>query len=128
MPDSPTDVVLRFCGFWRARDVDAIVGGVTDDCVYHNIPMDPVVGPEAIRAFIEGFTTGVDGIEFKMLNVAADGDVVLTERVDVFTYPDNVIELPVMGTFEVRDGKIAAWRDYFDVNQFMSQMKAPPEG
>ena len=27
-----------------------------------------------------------------------------------------------MGTFEVDDGKITAWRDYFDMNQFMSQM------
>ena len=25
-----------------------------------------------------------------------------------------------MGTFEVVDGKITAWRDYFDMNQFMS--------
>ena len=29
-----------------------------------------------------------------------------------------------MGTFEVADGKITAWRDYFDMNQFMSQMPA----
>jgi limonene-1,2-epoxide hydrolase len=47
---------------------------------------------------------------------------VLTERVDVFTTPTATIELPVMGTFEVVDGKIAAWRDYFDLNQFMSQL------
>jgi limonene-1,2-epoxide hydrolase len=29
-----------------------------------------------------------------------------------------------MGTFELRDGKIAAWRDYFDLNQYMSQLQA----
>jgi len=29
----------------------------------------------------------------------------------------------VMGTFEVRDGKIAAWRDYFDLNTYMSQLQ-----
>jgi limonene-1,2-epoxide hydrolase len=55
-------------------------------------------------------------------NLVAEGDVVLTERVDVFHLPGKAIELPVMGTFEVRGGKIAAWRDYFDLNQFMSQM------
>ena len=127
MAATPTEVVKAFCDAWGARDIDAIVGAVTDDCVYHNIPMDPVVGPEAIRTFIEGFTTGVDKIEFRMLNLAASGDVVFTERVDVFTYPDNTVELPVAGVFEVRDGKIAAWRDYFDVNMFMSQM-APAGG
>jgi limonene-1,2-epoxide hydrolase len=57
-------------------------------------------------------------------NIVADGDVVLTERVDVFVLPNGKVELPVMGTFEVRDGKIAAWRDYFDMKQFMDQMTA----
>ena len=53
---------------------------------------------------------------------AADGPVVMTERVDVFKLADKSFELPVMGVFEVSDGKITAWRDYFDMNQFTSQM------
>jgi limonene-1,2-epoxide hydrolase len=47
---------------------------------------------------------------------------VMTERVDVFKLPHKTFELPVMGTFEIRDGKIKAWRDYFDTNQFSSRM------
>ena len=62
-----------------------------------------------------------------MVNIVANGDTVLTERVDVFQLPNAVIELPVMGTFEVRDGKIAAWRDYFDLNQYMSQLQGASE-
>ena len=46
----------------------------------------------------------------------------LTERVDVFTLPGKSFELQVMGTFEVSGGKINAWRDYFDMNQFTSRM------
>ena len=47
----------------------------------------------------------------------------MTERTDVFFAGPKTIELPVMGTFEVTDdGKISAWRDYFDMNQFMSQL------
>jgi len=68
------------------------------------------------------FTTGVERIEFRVLNLVADGNVVMTERVDVFTLPNKAVELPVMGIFEVRDGKIAKWRDYFDLNQYMSQL------
>lgn len=119
---APAEVVRRFCDAWAEGDQDALLGFFTADAVYHNIPLDPVTGVDAIRATIAGFTGGVDKIEFRVLNLAADGDVVLTERVDVFTTPNRSIELPVMGTFEVRDGKIAAWRDYFDLNQFMSQM------
>jgi limonene-1,2-epoxide hydrolase len=118
--DSPAEVVRRFCASWADGDLDAIVGAFTDDAVYHNIPIDPVTGPEAIRTFIEGFLGGVDTVTFEVHHIAAAGDVVLTERVDVFEAPGKRIELPVMGTFEVRDGRIAAWRDYFDLQQFMS--------
>ena len=58
----------------------------------------------------------------RVINIAANGPVVMTELVDVFKLPDKSFELPVMGTFEVSDGKISAWRDYFDMNQFTSGM------
>ena len=120
--EQPIELVRRFCDAWADGDVDALIAFFTDDAVYHNIPISPVTGKDAIRTTIEGFTAGVDKIEFRVNAIAVDGDVVLTERVDVFTTPDKSIELPVMGTFETRDGKIAAWRDYFDLNQFMSQL------
>ena len=98
----------------------------TDDAVYHNIPLAPVVGREAIAntiaTFIRPGPPGIESIEFRVINIAADGPVVMTERVDAFKLPDKSFELPVMGTFEVSDGKINAWRDYFDMNQFTSQM------
>ena len=54
-------------------------------------------------------------VGFQIRHLVSDGDIVLTERVDVFEMGDKAVSLPVMGTFEVRDGKIAAWRDYFDM-------------
>jgi limonene-1,2-epoxide hydrolase len=121
----PIDVVQSFCDAWVKGDLDALIEFFTDDAVYHNIPLDPVTGKDAIRATIAGFTGGVDSVEFRVLAIAANGNVVLTERVDVFNLPATTISLPVMGAFEVTpDGKIAAWRDYFDMNQFMSQMPA----
>jgi limonene-1,2-epoxide hydrolase len=122
---SPTDVVRRFCASWATGDIDAIVAFFTDAAVYHNIPLAPVVGPDQIRATIEGFTGGVESIEFRLESISADGPTVLTERLDVFHFPKGTVELPVMGAFEVVDGEIAAWRDYFDLNQFMSQV---PQG
>ena len=46
----------------------------------------------------------------------------LTERVDHFVSPERTVSLPVMGTFELEGGLIKAWRDYFDLNQFMTQL------
>ena len=128
MSETPLELVRRFCDAWSDGDLDAIVAYFTDDAIYHNIPVDPVTGKDAIKATIAGFTGGVDKIEFRVHHIVADraaGEectVVLTERTDVFVAGDKTIELPVMGTFEVANGKIAAWRDYFDMNQFMSQL------
>ena len=120
--ETPTDIVRRFCAAWSDLDTDAIAAFFTDDAVYHNIPMDPITGRDAIKSFIAGFAGGAETIDFRVRNIVADGPVVLTERVDVFELPNGKVELPVMGTFEVKDGKIAAWRDYFDMKQFMDQM------
>jgi limonene-1,2-epoxide hydrolase len=71
--------------------------------------------------------SGYDGVEIELRHVVADGPVVLTERVDFMIAPTFTVEIPAMGTLEVRDGKIAEWRDYFDLNQLLSQVpNAPP--
>jgi len=120
------DFIRRFCDAWgNGASVDEIVDYFTDDAIYHNIPVDPAVGKAAIKETFAMFTTGVERIEFRVLNISAAGDTVLTERVDVFVLPHVTIELPVMGTFEVRDAKIAKWRDYFDLNQYMNQLAGP---
>jgi limonene-1,2-epoxide hydrolase len=118
--DEPLVVVQAFCDSVTELDLDVVMEFLAEDCVYHNIPMDPIVGIPDIRAFIESFTTGLDQLVFEMRNIAANGDVVLTERIDHFVKPDSTVSLPVMGTFEVADGKITAWRDYFDLNQFFT--------
>ena len=125
--ESPMEVVRKFCAAWgddmSAADLAAFF---TDDAVYHNIPMAPVNGREAIAKniaqFIRPGAPGIESIQFRVVNIAANGTIVMTERVDVFKLPHKTFELPVMGTFEVRGGKISAWRDYFDLNQFTSRM------
>jgi limonene-1,2-epoxide hydrolase len=119
----PIDLVRRFCDTWPTGDVDALMAFFADDAVYHNIPMEPANGVDAIRATIQGFATGSE-IEFRILHIAAAGNVVLTERVDVFRIGEKNVELPVSGTFEIADGRITAWRDYFDLQQLLSQMSS----
>jgi limonene-1,2-epoxide hydrolase len=90
---------------------------LTDDVVYHNIPVDPVAGLEATLAFLDGFFGMFSGTTVDILHLAVRDDVVLTERVDTLTLGQHSAALPVMGTFELRDGRISAWRDYFDLAQ-----------
>ena len=125
--ENPIEVVRRFCAAWTANAKAAdLAAFFADDAVYHNMPMAPVTGREAIAnniaTFIRPGAPGIEAIDFRVVNIAANGPVVMTERVDVFTAPGKTFELPVMGIFEIRDGKIHAWRDYFDVNMFTTRM------
>lgn len=121
--ESPIELVRRFCAAWSNNAAtEDLAAFFTDDAVYDNIPMAPVTGREAIAnniaTVIRPGAPGIRSIDFRVINIAANGPVVMTERVDVFTLPNRTFELQVMGTFEVSDDRIRAWRDYFDLGQF----------
>ena len=116
-------VVMSLIDAFNDNDLDRIISHFTDDAVYHNIPTDPVTGPDAIREVLNGFLGMSTEVDWHVQNIAAnDAGVVLTERIDRFHINGKWLELPVMGVFEVADTKITAWRDYFDMNQFTSQL------
>ena len=109
-------IVTDFCRAWSRMNLDEILAFMTDDAVYHNIPMAPARGRAAIRAVCEGFLKMADAIDFRVLNTASAGNVVMNERVDSFVYKGGKKgSVPVVGVFEVNGGKITAWRDYFDM-------------
>ena len=114
---SAEQVVRDFCAAASTRDPEVLRAFFSDDIVYHNIPMEPAEGIEATMAVIGMFVGMCDALEFDVHHLASDGTTVLTERTDVFTMKGTAAPLPVMGAFEVVDGKITAWRDYFDMAQ-----------
>jgi len=121
-----TDLILSFIEAWSRNDIDELMAFFAADAVYHNIPVAPVSGAEAIRATITGFAGAAEAVEWIVHEIAETaGGAVLTERTDRFRIAGEWIELPVMGTFEVHGGAITAWRDYFDMSQFTSQLPAP---
>jgi limonene-1,2-epoxide hydrolase len=120
---TPEQVVKDFCAAIARRDIKEICSFFTRDAVYHNIPLEPVTGHAAIEGVLQQFIAPATEAEFEVLAMAASGNKVLTERVDRFTIMGRRIEIAVMGAFEVdAAGKISAWRDYFDMAQFMKQM------
>ena len=118
---TPTETVETFIEAWNQMDWDKVIGLLDEAVVYHNIPMEKLEGRAAAESFIRGMQA--DAVDWITLNIAASGNIVLTERIDNFDMKSGKkVSLPVMGTFEVSDGKIIAWRDYFDLNTFVSQM------
>lgn len=122
---NPDQLVTAFCAEWATPDPVRIADYFAEDAVYHNIPMEPVIGRDAIREFIAGFVGAFGAIDFRIHRQLTDGGqsphaesasgVVMNERIDVFTLNGILVELPVVGVFEITDGKITTWRDYFDM-------------
>ncbi len=121
-PQSPKQLIRDFCAAWSRLDVDELMTYFTEDAVYHNMPGPPLHGVTAVRAGIEGFLSGWDETVWEVINIAAAGDLVLAERVDRTRAGDRNVDLPVTGVFEIRDGLIAAWRDYFDLATYQRAM------
>lgn len=109
------DVVRDFCAAWSRLDIEELMTYFTDDAVYHNMPGPPAKGRDAVRATIERFLKGWDATAWEILNIASAGDVVFAERVDRTDTGGRHVDLPLVGVFELADGKIQAWRDYFDL-------------
>ena len=119
---SAEQVVRDFCAAASKRDPEALRPFFTEDVVYHNIPMDPAEGIEATMGVLQMFMGMCDALEFEIHHLASDCSTVLTERTDTFTMNGKSAPLPVMGAFQVLDGKITAWRDYFDMAQVTAML------
>jgi len=116
-------IVRDFCRAFEEPSIEKILEFFSEDAIYHNIPLDPAQGLPAIRAVLEQFISPDAKSKFEILNLASCGNVVLTERVDHLTIQGKPVALPVMGAFEVgADGRIEAWRDYFDMGQLTAQV------
>ena len=119
---TPEEVVQEFCAAFATKDVATISSLLADDVVYHNVGMAPAVGKDASVAMIQGFLDMAEKMTFEIHRIAANGDSVLTERTDTFTINGADSPVAVMGTFDLSDGKIVAWRDYFDMGLITKMM------
>jgi limonene-1,2-epoxide hydrolase len=114
-PNEPPAVVTAFLEAFAAMDFDAALAYLADDVEYTNIPMGSVAGHAGVRQVLEPFFAPIHENEFVVLRTAATGPVVFVERLDRHRLDHGWRELPVTGVFEVHDGRITVWRDYFDL-------------
>ncbi|WP_194814696.1 nuclear transport factor 2 family protein [Nocardia sp. XZ_19_385] len=113
---SPDELVRAMCQAWANPDPAEIAKFFAEDAVYHNIPMEPVVGRAAIADFVTGLLGPFTAIDFDIHLQVSNGATVMNERTDTLRGKDGRdTPLPVVGVFEVHDGLITAWRDYFDM-------------
>lgn len=106
--------VTTFLQALERLDLEAALALLADDVLYQNVSLPPARGRHAVAKQLGLFIRHVT--EFRAVNhrIVGDGATVLTERTDIVTVRRFRAEFWVCGSFEVRDGKIVLWRDYFD--------------
>jgi limonene-1,2-epoxide hydrolase len=119
-------VVRSFVDSWTSKPIDEIVAHLDENVVFINIPdPKPIKGRKDAKAFLEPFFQKdplIVPCTFKteVKHLAANGSDVLLDRVDTFVIAGKTWEIPVATYFEVKNGKITVWKDYFDQAQFQA--------
>lgn len=117
-------IVREFIESWSGLDAARLADYFHENGVYHNMPMDPVVGRDNIRVFIEAFLETWTETQWEVLNLVVDGRLVIAERIDKTKSSAGNVDLPCVGVFEMADGKIKVWRDYFDMATYTDAMQS----
>ena len=106
--------VEGFLNALQDEDFEAADAALDDDLVYENVGLPTIHGRRrAMKLFRR--MEGRSGFEVKIHRIAADGAAVLTERSDALIFGPLRLQFWVCGVFEVHDGRITLWRDYFDM-------------
>ena len=120
MTGGDNEATIRdFVAAWSRLDPSELAGYFCEDGTYHNMPAAPVKGRRNIEKMIAGFISPWTETRWEILHLLSEGDVVIAERVDRTWAGERSVDLPCTGVFEMREGKIAVWRDYFDLGTYM---------
>ena len=122
MSATSAETVRRFEEAWRAADLAAVYALMTDDILYHNMPREPIHGLDAVKRYVDDYVARFGrllSVDWDIKHTAVNGDTVFVERISRLSWENGRrTTCPIVGVFEVRDGKIASWRDYFDKATF----------
>ena len=129
MNNTPDAIIRQFISLLVSRDIETATTMVSRDFEYDNVPMGKAFGPQGLRDTLSGFFGMCTGIDWEIVRQTASGDArlatVLNERNDKFEIHGRWVTLPVAGVFEIRDGLICLWRDYFDRTTLIDAMTPP---
>ena len=120
-------IVRDFITAWSRLNPSELASYFSEDGVYHNMPSEAVVGRDNIERFIAGFIRPWESTDWEVISLLADGDIVMVERLDKTIVAGSPLNLPCFGYFELNDGEITLWRDYFDLTTYTSALTSALE-
>jgi limonene-1,2-epoxide hydrolase len=112
---TPTVVVERFLDHLRTvTDSDAAAELLAVDVEYENSWLPTLRGRERVRRLFQVLDRIGTGVEMHVHAISANGSSVLTERTDVLKWGPLRVQFWICGRFDVHDGQIVVWREYYD--------------
>lgn len=114
----PIELLHKLMAATAARDTDAFVSAFAPDVEYlYHVGSRPLIGREWVERFITKYWANHSETNWTLVNWAENGDILMTEGIEEYVNADGVtVAHPYMGVIEFKDGKIIAWRDYFQMN------------
>lgn len=101
------------------RDDEAFLDLLTDDVEYHyHVGTRPLIGKEWVQKFLVKYREVTSDAQWVINNHAENGNILFTEGVEEYfdVRSQMTISHPYAGVIEFRNGKIAKWKDYFEMN------------
>ncbi len=123
-----TDLIRQYYAAWLQDDLEAVLALCTDDLVAVNVPIGPIRGKQAVRAFLTKFGRGMQQKHYVIERILESGDYATVEGVEQYVKDGKAVSLPYLSSFRFRDDKIAEWRDYFDLQTVLRQLGLPLDG
>ncbi|KHO21635.1 limonene-1,2-epoxide hydrolase family protein [Mycolicibacterium setense] len=111
---SQTSTVETFLNALQEEDFDTAESALAQNLVYQNVGLPTIYGRNRAMKLFRSMP-GRMAFEVKIHRIAADGAAVLTERTDALVFGPLRLQFWVCGVFEVHEGRITLWRDYFDM-------------
>lgn len=122
------ELIRRFIDACVRAEPEEFADYFAEDATWWNAPWQPVKGRDAIRETLRRGASRMKALPWEIQHIVADGNIVVAERVDHFLVGERRVSVPCIGIFELHEGKIAAWRDYWDLQQFERQLISPHTG
>lgn len=109
---------------WDVRNWNRVLALFAADGVLHSMMIEPIVGRDALAERLAQLGARAHTVNPRIKHVGVIDGLVFMERVDEITLDGRMSPVPVVGVFDIADGVVREWREYYDRAQLLAAMSA----
>jgi len=114
--------VMKMLDKWHSLDLEGAVNMFTEDGVFHSMMSEPVKGRDTLKVFLGKLFGGMSELTLDVRTEGVSGNTVILERFDTWVFNGKPGEIPVVGVYDVENGLIKEWREYYDRAALLGEM------